>query len=436
MRLFLSSSQRDYKVNSRGELDPAGMSDLEVHEWFAEAIQRHSKGQIEVVVVRGPRESISDEVRRRLFECDAVLCLFTKRSRDDFLEQWTTSPYVVSESGFAMARFGTNGPRRVHAFSEEGVLENFGLAFAKDHFHERFDRNDLEAFDHRVRKFVADLLPNVSAETKPAAFQPIALRKTVTVWRSGWVHVENLYGHHLSSVDSHEQSIEHTVWRISDPLPTVDALLQSRPKNGHGYEFATPFMRFMHIQTDAVQSVRSRIVPLEPSRGGNEQNFKLVFEGLPTTGGMLEYMLVWAYPTAFRHPSDLPAGSLNSTGLRTGHRGRVADATLVVKFERDWAEGDAPRTIEEPPRWFFNSAPRIPDVGNPERYWHSAENWHQSGVMSRQDGRADGLFDVFVWNQSNFEGQVKVVWHPAENYHESPVARTRSASVPTQKPAS
>ena len=131
---------------------------------------------------------------------------------------------------------------------------------------------------------------------------------------------------------------------------------------------------------------------------------------------MLEYLLYWAYPRAFRAQDQRTEVYPNSVGLRTGDRGPVADATLILRFERDWTD-DVPRSVEQSPRWFANGATSIPASADAEKYWHSRSRWPEQGEMFRQREASDAAFDTFVWNRSNFQGQVRVTWQPFPNYH-------------------
>lgn len=435
-RLFLSGSLKQHKIDGSGRPDENGRSDISVFDWFKAKIEQIGKSRIEVIVTRDPNnESISAEVRRDINRSDFMLCLFAKRCEDALLHQWTTSPYVIAESGVGAARFchQTSQRPRMFAFIEEGVgRDQLGLAFPPD---DRvlpiFRRDNLEACETKLREIVEKKILAESVEKR--LFEPITLRKTVTILRSGWVWVETLYSHILHMDESGELRIPHTIWRVSRQLPSLRDMLSDGRSLNDASGAEKPMLRCKMLRCGNVPlaKLRSKIVERGVSLHGNEICFDLVFQGLNAEPcDALEYFLLSTYPNAFHDPADIANGHLNSAGMRTGQRGTVADATFILKFQRDWSENNDPRSIEEDPRCFVNGATGISASENPSEYWHDQRNWPEQSRMYRQDD-SDAAYDVFIWNRSNFSGQLKATWQPGLNYHLRRPAQTSNVSMNT-----
>lgn len=421
-RVFLAGSLKTHPVDGSGRPSPAGQSDVDVLHWFRDQIQRIAGNRVEVILTEDPvNESISEKVRRDIRRSDFMVCVFTKRCEDGLLHNWTTSPYVLSESGYGAACLDRkpHDKQRLFAFVEQGVdRDQLGLAFPRDdRIWPVFNRDKLGDCHSDLGEIVDAILARHKSGRRP--YEALTLRKTVTVWRSGWVLVECRYSFRLSMLQGGSISIPHTLWRVSDKLPNIRTLLENRPR--HQYERAEgkPFLRCIPVRCGGAppQNLKCKIVPNGTSAKGNEASFHVQFNtARAVPGDILEYILFWAYPGAFCERQNGDAVFPNSVGLRTGDRGAVGDASLVLKFERDWID-DSPRTVEQPPRWCVNGATSIPAAAEPEMYWHRAAQWEEAGEMVAYEEAEDAAFDAFVWSRSDFHGQVRVTWQPFPNYH-------------------
>src|SRR3954464_9091542 len=106
VKVFLGSCFEPYKLDGQGQPDPQGKSNREIGEWFRQEILRLGNGRIDVAVILDPMDdSISETVKHEIAAADAAVFVFPKRVQCQITKAWTTSQYVISESGFAAARF-------------------------------------------------------------------------------------------------------------------------------------------------------------------------------------------------------------------------------------------------------------------------------------------------------------------------------------------
>src|SRR5437588_11724919 len=106
VRVFLGHCFETCKLNGLGHFDDRGKSNREIGEWVRDEVIRLGGGRIEVVVAQDPLEDpISEKVKQEIAASDAAIFVFTKRIQCQISRQWTTSQYVISETGFADARF-------------------------------------------------------------------------------------------------------------------------------------------------------------------------------------------------------------------------------------------------------------------------------------------------------------------------------------------
>jgi hypothetical protein len=143
--VFLGYCFETCKLNGHGQFDEFGRSNREIGDWVHEEILRLSGGRINVRVTQNPLESpISEKVKQEIAASDAAVFVFPKRVQCQLSKLWTTSQYVISESGWADARFRHRARDRVFAFIEEGVArEHLGLAFPGDRTVPSFNRDRL-----------------------------------------------------------------------------------------------------------------------------------------------------------------------------------------------------------------------------------------------------------------------------------------------------
>lgn len=103
------------------------------------AIERLLKALgLEVVTGEKPRaEMVSRKVRERIDQCDVFVGVFVRKDKIEGKDEWSTSPWVVDEKAYALAR-----NRKLVLIREAGVSSIGGLQ--GDYEYLEFDRNKLE----------------------------------------------------------------------------------------------------------------------------------------------------------------------------------------------------------------------------------------------------------------------------------------------------
>ena len=158
------------------------------------------------------------------------------------------------------------------------------------------------------------------------------------------------------------------------------------------------------------------------SANGKEIAFDVVFRNLkPCHGGMLQYEISWAYPDAFRSHDELSERKFNSVGLRAGRRHSIRDASLTVRFQRNYSnDGEELSVFEQPPRLSVHESSLCPSADDPRDFWYAEDGWKlvtNGGYLKSCPRRSNVLYEVYRFQKSNFSGHVRMHWVPSQNYH-------------------
>ena len=106
-----------------------------------------------VIVVTGEKpkaDSVSKKVKQRIDRCDVFLGVFTRKDKLEGKDEWATSPWVVDEKAYALAR-----NLKLVLVREEGVASIGGLQ--GDYEYLLFDRTKLERLMiSLVETFISD----------------------------------------------------------------------------------------------------------------------------------------------------------------------------------------------------------------------------------------------------------------------------------------
>lgn len=436
-RMFLAHSFAEEKWNPLAERDPHGISDRDLADMVAHCLVEFSHGQIEVVRTRDPFHNyVSSEVRQDICRSDGVLCLFTKRIEDCITRTWIPSTYVISEGSAALMQFATEEEthRRLFGLVEDGVDGgHLGMAFHGNKPAPRFRRDDLEGLQSQVRRIVETILGNRDGNPVRDDFEYLLLAKVVSVWRSGGVLVETRH-RFRSTTEKTRIEIPHKVWRVSKELPSVNDVLEGSPRTGSG------FLRVMPLRCGSEEPPTGdcNIKPDKETAWGYERKFVVEFRNVHIRPGEeLEYEIVWGYNGAFhnRRSADANEETPNSVGLTTDGRGRVREASLTLKFQRD-LDGELNRTIEGPPTLFTTDTPDLPGAHSPREFFHKDRSWKRRGDMQHSRKQSCTLFDVYHWSTGPFHGMLKAVWTPHLNYFDAddtPLGVARDESTTTEE---
>ena len=189
---------------------------------------------------------------------------------------------------------------------------------------------------------------------------------------------------------------------------------------------------------------------------------------------------MWGYPGAFLHPQVLlqpratptneqspPSGAVsqqdlqraywlgNAVGLRTAHRGPIAEAILEVYFDRAWTRQksslqrvNASSTGEKTQRqWcdvaavpIFDGLPRIgysdcnevPAGKSPWEFYSDPQYWHGWEELEEDPERSDVRYACYRKEASLSSGQMRMVWMPHLEYHPLPPGDPLSSGLERQ----
>ena len=414
-RLFLAHSFAREKLNHLAAVDPQGISDFELAEMVERWIVKRSAGRIVVVRTRDPfHDYISSSVRRDISSSDGMLCLFTKRTRDQLTGLWIASTYVMTEGSAAQMQFpsevATHG--RLFGLVEEGVdASQLGMAFHGNMTAPRFRRDDLPQLESHVGRIVDAILDLRPSDRLREDREYLSIEKVVSIWKSGAVWVETRHRYRFTT-EMETVRIPHTIWRVRDSLPNVGELLGGTRDSGAGFLRLMPLHCGKHDQNKC----KCQIKPGNPTHWGFERNFFVEFNDVRIQPGEeLAYEIVWGYPNAFRNPGIVKDERPNSVGLRTSGRGAAANASLTLKFERDW-EFEPLRTLERPPQFFTTDITDLPGAQSPEEFWHESPTWKPSGELRPCGKRSCTFFEVYRWSTDRFHGMARATWIPHMNY--------------------
>ena len=315
-----------------GNPEPNGISNWDVGQWFKREIERLGNGSIDVVATRNPVDSaISEAVKRQIDSADAVICIFSKRALDQVPHKWMTSPYVVSESGYAASRFRYDADKCLFAFIEDGVdRAGLGLAFPGDRTVPPFNRFNLGAVLPDLEGVIQSLLDQTSYASD--APQPLLLHKTVQVRRDGRARIETRFRFRVRK-DMRQFRMGHAIWRVRKGLPPLRTMLETAP--GDAVDF------FRCIPVICGNAEPGKVIPeydrLIAAQHNKEIGFDVRFPQAPLKAAdLIEYLFAYSYGAAFFNNKALAEWEKNSTGMRTGGRGAVGRVILTVMFERNW----------------------------------------------------------------------------------------------------
>ena len=410
-RLFLAHSFAQERLNAAGDLDEAGISDQELADQIANWIEQFSHGRIEVIRTRDPfREYISSAVQRDLAASDFVLCIFTKRTKDQLTNRWIPSTYVISEAAGAFVQFPTDDEtlKRLHGLMEDGVdRKQLGMAFHSGRTIHEFRRDQRAALAAKVNDIVDSILERPTPRSER---EYLSMDKRVSVWGNGAVLVETRHQFRFAKAPNGVIRIPHTMWRVSDELPDLESLLSAKRGTGVGFLRCFP----LDCGHAGQRACSCRIIPGTTSEKGNEHDFQVEVTGLEIKSGEeLSYAIAWGYPNAFAH-TEAKSGQPNSVGMRTGGRGTAQHASLTLMFERD--EEEPGRILEEPPVVYGSSETTLPASPSASRFWHDRERWSPLAELRPCGKNSGAVFEVYRWVSEMFSGTVKIEFKPHLNY--------------------
>lgn len=418
-KVFVAFGLDDYAVDDDGNPTPNGKSNKDVGRWFCEQLREIGGDRIEVVVIEDPpTQRISEQVKRSIDEADAVICIFGKRVLCQVERKWTTSQYVLSESGYSASRFRNDVDHRLFAFVEDGVdSERLGLAFPKDRTVHLFRRLDLEAIRPKLEQIVSALVGTRVASDVP---EHLLFEKTVRVHIDGHAEIE---AHHKFRIRKKVNGfqMQHTLWRVRDALPPFEELLASIPRvSGH-------YLKCIPIQIGRANPNEVTVL-LKPATCALNKKAILFSIEVPKqpleAGDVVEYRFAWSYPDAFLAIEELEKWEANSAGLRAGSSGPIGQVAFRLMFERNWQHQDLLPSIELPneasgPRVWSSTETTLPTAVDPRDFWHRTGRWSETDTMQRMPDAQSPLFEVYEWHARNFTGLVKASWQPMPNYHQS-----------------
>lgn len=439
LTMFLAHSFAPQKVNSAGEVDQNGISDMQIADEVAKWIGELSHGQIQVIRTRDPHgDYISSQVRKDIASADLVLCLFTKRTKDNFRNHWVTSSYVVSEASAALMQFPCEleTHSRLFGLLEEGVdPEQLGMAFHRNKTAKSFRRDRLDDLKLVVQSIIESI--RTTKVVARADREYLALDKTIWIFRNGSVLVECRHRFRFTT-EITTARIPHTMWRISQHLPDISELLNGNPPSltTGAFNGSTGFLRCYLISSghQANHGGRFRVISKPSCNVPNERNFDVEVTGMALEpSDELTYEIAWGYPKAFAPPKSLTTFP-NSVGLRTGERGMTHAASITLKFQRVFDHGviEPDRILEEKPSVFITDTSLLPASQSAEQFWHSSSAWSQIGSLSPCPKYSSAMFEVYRWNADCFRGMAKVTWNAHLNYfHDEPtdVAQVQNTGV-------
>ncbi|MFO0940046.1 MAG: hypothetical protein U0930_04700 [Pirellulales bacterium] len=409
LRIFLAGDLQTYAVEEFS-------SNHDVFLWFKEKLERHYEGKIEIIHVIDPvGTKISDAVKNAIRMADCCICVFPRRSHDQLLGLWTTSSYVLSESGYALSCLDPEASSKMFAFVENGVDENqLGIAFARDQTFYRFDRRKLEETAlPNLQRVVSNLLRVSQHDDRP---RHEMINKVVTVRRNGWVYIES---HHRFRMQlDGEFSRSHSIWRVREPLPPFVRLRDAIPSHQNEFLVCIP----IRVGDNEVDPDCLNLSP--KFNNGNVESRTLQFElkfadvGLKI-GDIVEYRLAWQYKNAFGE-SQANNGFPQSAGLWSCGSHHVEDAKLTLRFERNIHEGKCQPILSMKPseriQVFSRCEPCFPHGGGIDEFWHQDTNWQSAGHMEKNLSEQEALFECHSWSCNRFSGMVRARWDFSHNY--------------------
>lgn len=414
LKSFLAYSFAPEPKNAQGVDDPSGISDRQLADLVAEWIREFSQTRIEVVRTQDPHSNyISSQVRRDISSSDVMICLFTMRTKDHLKDLWLPSTYVVSEASAALMQYPDEQATHTRLFGlvEEGVdPEQLGMAFHRNKTCEKFRRDDLDDLRSKVKRIVQTITNDGLPPRDDREY--LALEKTVTVWRCGSVTIECRHRFRFTeAVKKKKLTIPHAMWRVSEPLPDYQELLNPTRDVRRGYLRCVP----LDCGQPGRKNCRCRIVR-KPQNSDNEYNFDIEFSNLDIDpGDELTYELAWGYCNAFRDPSK-QGQRPNSVGVRTGERGMARSVSLALRFQRDMNEdfNDLAPVLEDFPTVFANTVPILPP--NAPNFWHESQEWKELKKLQPCPKRSGAMWEVYEWTDTCFQGSAKIDWIPCFNY--------------------
>jgi hypothetical protein len=415
-RIFFAHSFATEKWNHLAEHDVKhGVSDSELADLVARWIDKFSAGQIEVVRTRDPYHNyISSSVREDICSAHAVLCLFTKRTKDSVTGLWIPSTYVLSEGSAALMQFASEAEthRRLFGLVEEGIDPvQLGMAFHGNKTAQRFRRDDLTQFESRVRGIVDEILRERAQVRPHQEYEYLSIDKVAYIRRSRAVWIRTRHRYRFTAKMSTVR-IPHTMWRVSKELPTLRELLKGTQDSASGFLGVMP----LHCGLQDPERCLCHIKEGEPDFWGYERNFFVEFPEIHVNpGDELAYEIAWGYPDAFHKAENGRDEKPHSVGLRTGIRGPVGSASLTLKFQRDW-QFEPFRTLENPPKLLFIKSAVLPGSHHPEEFLHKNKSWQPLAELRTCPKRSGMFSEVYYWCSSSFDGMVKAIWEPHQNY--------------------
>lgn len=419
--VVLACCLAEHRVNDSGELDPQGLSNRAIAEHFLSEIQRIGGDRLRVHLVKDPIDaSISDSVKAAIDSADAMICIFPKRVKCPYTD-WTTSQYVISESGYAECRFRHETERRLFGFVEHGVnRNNLGLAFHSNRTLPTFYRGRLSdvVLAEKLQEVVAKILRYGDAIRHSP--QGLLLFKRVHVFRSGFVKIDVV---HRFSIRKRTTRfvMPHSLWRVRNVLPDFEKMLEAEPGLNREFFRCVPSQCGRHD----VRDVRPLVNGISKASHGKEVGFSVEIRNVDLApGDVVEYRFTYSYGDAFCVPDKLKTGECNSVGLRTGGRGPIRLVKLQLEFERNWHQVELLPTLEQSrdeqgPRLHTTPHTGFPSAYEPQAFWHGVDDWSEGGTMDRAPQYDAADLEAYCWTQENFIGTAKACWVPMTNYHQS-----------------
>jgi hypothetical protein len=417
IQLVLAYCFAKYPLDANGDPSNSGLSNYAIGEWFRRVISEIAGDRILVLATEDPiNAQISKAVKDRLDSADALICIFPKRVKCPY-SGWTTSQYVISESGYAACRFRHEAEQRMFGFIEGGVNRSWlGLAFPPDRPVFEFTRDNLEA----LRPKLVEIIQQILGDETYVADQPqyLLLRKRVRVRRDGRTEIQTL---HRFRMRRHAATlrIPHTLWRVREKLPDFERMRELVPaRNGDYFRFS---LRQCGSRNPA--NVRATIHDPSLSANGKEVSFWLGIGSADLKpGDVLEYEFAWSYSRAFLRNDHLASWETNSTGLRVGSLGPVGEAVMQVLFERFWFGGETPPAVEltngdTGPKIHLHPDTTLPGYLDQREFWHRHAKWYAAGCMKPCPELTDPLVEAYEWRRSRFSGLVRASWNAPERYH-------------------
>lgn len=407
LRVFLACDMQTYQVD--------GMSNAQIFEWFQSVISRDYGDQVEIVFVRDPIGSrISQAVKDAIRMADCAICVFPRRSLDQVTRRWTTSSYVLSESGYALCCLEPNTESKIFAFVEQDVdCDQLGVAFSKDHPLNTFDRNRLEETAlPALRNVIRNLLKDLPHDDLP---RHELLDKTITIYRSGWAKIEAQHRFRMQIDGEFERS--HTAWRVREPLPSIDKLLNARPAGDQPFLLCVPTIVGNYALLDEWPLLRPK-KSVNPS-DQKAMHFSVAFPNAKLkVGNVVEYKLAWQYPNAFASIDNYDKHQ--SAGLWTCGSRSIDRVKLKLRFERNIEGGSRLPAISKKSCDDFEVFQRnescFPCGQDIVEFWHHDALWHPTGRLIAHPSEQEALFECYSWTSDNFSGMAKACWDFSPNY--------------------